>query len=250
MEETQCQREHCHNTIQQVPGNHRRRLYCSDTCKQQAFRERKQQHDQEKRQAAIRERWSGFRPDTQQVLETVMVVCSEALYGKEENLMTRLAEAIRAEQSQPAQTQHEDPKRKPSAKMTKADTRELEQARADILRLYQERAREQEVFHQLYEQLQDLSLDLGAARHRIAELEEHPVMLSDLLFALGAQLDYPEFWFDSPQWKVSAAIPKGREYWQRFCERAAAMEVKAAYEAAQQRVSELKKEGEQLRAAC
>lgn len=247
MEETQCQYTHCRNMVQQVPGNHRRRLYCSDSCKQSAFRERVMQREKEAREAAIRKRWDGFQHDTQQLLERVMQVCGKALHGAEESLMTRLAEAIRTEQGQ---AKHEEPERKPGARMTKADMRELEQARADVLRLYQERAREQEEFHQLYEQLQGLQLDLGVARHRITELEQHPIMLSDLLFKLGTQLDYPELWFHSAQWKERAAIPKGNEYWQRFCERAAAMEVKAAYEAAQQRVKELKKEGEQLRAAC
>jgi hypothetical protein len=250
MEETQCQYKSCHNPVKQTPGNHRKRLFCSDTCKQKAHRNRKSQREQEARQAAIRERWAGLQPNTQELLERVMQVCSQALYGKEENLMQLLAEAIRTEQGQPIQTRHEELEGKPSAKMTKADMQELEQAHAGLLRLHQERAREQEVFHQLYEQLQNLQIDLGAARHRIAELEQHPVMLSDLLFELGAQLDYPELWFHSVQWKERAAIPKGQEYWQRFCERAAAMEVKAAYEAAQQRVKELKKEGEQLQAAC
>lgn len=250
MEKTQCQYTHCRNMIQQVPGNHRRRLYCSDSCKQSAFRERIMQREKEAREAAIRARWDGFQHDTQQILERVMLVCGQALHGEEESLMKQLAEAIRAEQTQPT------PERKPSTKMTKANMRELEQARADLLRLYQENARASEEIHQLVELTHDLQLDLGgqlgAARYRIAELEQqlaHPVMLSDLLFELGTQLDYPEFWFDSPQWKVSAAIPKGQEYWQRFCERAAAMEVRAAYEAAQQRIKERGKEGEQLQAA-
>jgi hypothetical protein len=104
MEETQCQYTHCRNIVQQQPGNHRRRLYCSDSCKQSAFRERVTQREKEAREAAIRERWDGFQPDTQQLLERVMQVCSEVLHGAEESLMQRLAEAIKAEQAQPAQT--------------------------------------------------------------------------------------------------------------------------------------------------
>src|SRR6266568_4990461 len=103
MEETQCQYGPCRNIVQQVPGNHRRRLYCSDSCKQSTFRERVMQREKEAREAAIRERWDGFQPDTQQLLERVMQICNQALHGEEANLMKRLAEAIKAEQNQPIQ---------------------------------------------------------------------------------------------------------------------------------------------------
>lgn len=103
MEETRCQYRFCRRPIQQKPGNHRRRLYCSDSCKQSAFRERVTRREQEAREAAIRERWDGFQPDMQQLLEHIMQVCNQTLHGKEEDLMKRLAEAIKAEQVQPAQ---------------------------------------------------------------------------------------------------------------------------------------------------
>ncbi len=103
MEETQCQYRFCHRPIQQKPGNHRRRLYCSDSCKQSAFRERVMQRQQEAREDAMRERWAGLQPHTQEILEAVMQVCSQALHGSEENLIKRLATAIRAEQTQPTQ---------------------------------------------------------------------------------------------------------------------------------------------------
>lgn len=55
--------------------------------------------------------------------------------------------------------------------LAKGERQELEQARADLLRLYQERARGNEEIHRLSELVYDLQRDLGAARHRIAELE-------------------------------------------------------------------------------
>jgi hypothetical protein len=163
---------------------------------------------------------------------------------------------------------------------------ELEEARADLLRLRQERAREQEEIHDLSELAQAQQMHLRAGRERITNLETEgvqqermmreqaetgrdqvqqrfkeyvsmtnerlsqlsgelaqlrqereraarPVMLGDLLFELGRKLGYPELWFESPEWKEQAKVMKGREYWHRFCERAAAWEVKAAYEAAQ-----------------
>ena len=103
MEETQCQYRFCHRPIQQKPGNHRRRLYCSDSCKQSAFRERLIQHEKEARETTIREHWDGFQPETQQLLERIMQVCNQALHGEEANLMKLLAEAIKAEQVQPIQ---------------------------------------------------------------------------------------------------------------------------------------------------
>ena len=38
--ETECAREYCHNVIQQVPGVHRQRKYCSDGCRMEAYRDR------------------------------------------------------------------------------------------------------------------------------------------------------------------------------------------------------------------
>lgn len=52
------------------------------------------------------------------------------------------------------------------------DLQELEQARATLIQLYQERALEQEEIHRLSELSQDGQQQLGATRNRITELEE------------------------------------------------------------------------------
>ncbi|MGH2481077.1 MAG: hypothetical protein ACRDHW_15585, partial [Ktedonobacteraceae bacterium] len=55
--------------------------------------------------------------------------------------------------------------------VSKADAQELEQARADLRRLYQERAREQEQHHQLYETCCSQRMHLETAQQKIKDLE-------------------------------------------------------------------------------
>ncbi len=65
IEQTQCDGPNCDNLINQQPGGHRRRRFCSDDCKQRAYRDRQG----ERRQREIRERWADFSPETQQYLD-------------------------------------------------------------------------------------------------------------------------------------------------------------------------------------
>jgi hypothetical protein len=65
IEQTQCDGPGCTNLINQQPGGHRRRRFCSDDCKQRAYRDRQG----ERRQREIRERWADFSPETQQYLD-------------------------------------------------------------------------------------------------------------------------------------------------------------------------------------
>jgi len=60
----------CGAPLSQVDGGHRRRHYCNNNnaCKQAAHRLRQDK----KREQEVRERWSGFAPDTQNYLEWLM----------------------------------------------------------------------------------------------------------------------------------------------------------------------------------
>jgi chemotaxis regulatin CheY-phosphate phosphatase CheZ len=256
-EQARC--EECDRPIERVRG-HRARRYCSDTCKQKAYQSRQAQKEVEARRVRLR----AICPD----LEELAIELLDELAGVNNHELAQRVVAAIARQMEYRQqgleqvqerfrayveTTNErvgnlcgelaqcrrELERKPHMRMTRPEFRELEQAREDLLRLYQERAREQEEIHRLYELAQDYQRDLGAARNRIAELEQQaarPVHIGDLLFELGAQLNYPELWFSSPEWKESARILVGREYWRRFCERGAVLEVRAAYEVAKQRV--------------
>lgn len=65
IEQTQCDGPGCDNLINQQPGGHRRRRFCTDDCKQRAYRDRRE----ERHQQEIRERWADFSPETQQYLD-------------------------------------------------------------------------------------------------------------------------------------------------------------------------------------
>jgi hypothetical protein len=55
MEEVLCARPFCRKGVPQMPG-HRKRLYCSDACKQEAYRERLREKKWEERKERIRQR--------------------------------------------------------------------------------------------------------------------------------------------------------------------------------------------------
>ena len=257
--EVQAHCKECGKPIAIVRG-HRVRRYCNDVCRQKAYQSRQAQKEVEARRARLRT----ICPDLEELaIELLDELAGENNHELAQRVATAIARQMEYRQEgldqvqerfrayveitnerisnlcgELAECRHEL-ERKPHMRMTRPEFRELEQARADVLMLRQARAREQEELHQLVELSRDLQLQLGAARNRITELEQQParlILLGDLLFELGGMLNYPEFWFESPQWKVRAAIPAGCVYWERFCERAAAMEVRAAYEVAKQRV--------------
>jgi hypothetical protein len=68
--QTTCQQ--CTRTIQ-VQRGHRPKRYCSNACKQQAFRQAKL----EKRRDALRQQWSRYHPEAQKSLEALMRVYGE-----------------------------------------------------------------------------------------------------------------------------------------------------------------------------
>jgi hypothetical protein len=58
----------CHNPVAQVSGGHQPRRYCNDACKQMAYRRRQE----ENRREAMRQRWRGYKPRTQEILESTL----------------------------------------------------------------------------------------------------------------------------------------------------------------------------------
>ncbi len=76
----------CHNPVTQIGGGHRVRKYCNDACKQRAYRTRQE----ERRREAMRQRWAGYRPRTQELLES-------ALRYHEPEVVNLMLEALEAE---------------------------------------------------------------------------------------------------------------------------------------------------------
>lgn len=227
--------EVCHTPISLAKG-HRPRRYCSDSCKQRAYLEREAHTRREARMARLRADYPAFSQETLDLLDGF------AALGNHE-IVERIAQAIVQEQRSLSNElarprQHHQRADKPQ-RFTKAEARELEQARADLKRLSQERSREVEEFHQLSVLFHEQRIQLQAAENHIAQLEQtrRVVMLSDLLYEHGQALDFPELWYASPADDAKQKIIKGEVFWRRFCDRASAQEVKAAYEVAQQLTS-------------
>lgn len=84
----------CQKPIEQVPGNHRKREYCGNTCKQTDFRKRERLKERERKQAKLRERWGDLLPETLQQLDLITQCMS--LEAAE-----RVAAAITAERGRP-----------------------------------------------------------------------------------------------------------------------------------------------------
>jgi|GEM_PF-3484390 hypothetical protein len=76
----------CGTRVPQVGGGHQPRRYCNDACKQRAYRTRQE----EKKRAAMRQRWAGYRPRTQELLES-------ALRYHEPEVVNLMLEALEAE---------------------------------------------------------------------------------------------------------------------------------------------------------
>ncbi len=85
----------CGAEIVQIGGGHRIRQYCTDTCKQRAYQERKEQA----RLSALRTVWAGYLPQTQAFLVFLTHQYSEAfarqfaqLIDEEKQHSSRLSE--------------------------------------------------------------------------------------------------------------------------------------------------------------
>ncbi len=96
-----CKREGCDNLVEQAPGSHRPRQYCSDTCKQSDYRQRAKEKLLAQRQAKLRERWGDLLPETLEQLDIMLRELGEeavehiATMGASE-VKERLEEAERA----------------------------------------------------------------------------------------------------------------------------------------------------------
>ncbi len=117
--------KYCHRPLEQRPGG-RRREYCDDACRQRAHRLRQGEA------AAIRaeqeiESWGVFLPATVKYLAGLLAAGNWDTARKLANLM--LAEQDFSRRKKPRDT---------------SDRAELEQARADLSRIRQDRAREAE----------------------------------------------------------------------------------------------------------
>jgi hypothetical protein len=172
-------------------SGHRTREYCDDVCRQAARRSRQ---EVARRCQCVEqvEGWGTFLPATVAYLANLLLSGNE----EGEKAARRLAGIVQAEQGELAQLQErfrqyvavtnerletltgelaaarQQRERSPRPKpLMKGERQELEQARADLLRLYQERARQSEEIHRLVELTRDLQMHLGAARNRIADLE-------------------------------------------------------------------------------
>jgi hypothetical protein len=90
-EPTYCAYEHCQRPIEVIPGGHRRKEYCNDTCRQAAHRLRRQR-EQRERHAEMNRIWTKYQsPRLCAVLERVR-------REQEEAALMRLIVAIDEEQ--------------------------------------------------------------------------------------------------------------------------------------------------------
>jgi hypothetical protein len=67
-----CKREGCDNLVEQAPGSHWPRQYCSDTCKQGDYRQRAKEKLLARRQAELRERWGDLLSETLEQLDIML----------------------------------------------------------------------------------------------------------------------------------------------------------------------------------
>lgn len=95
-----CKREGCHNLVEQVPGSHRQRQYCSDSCKQNDYRQRVREKLLAQRQAELRERWGDLLPETLEELDSMLRELGEAAAH-------RMVATIFAEKRQPRGAGHQ-----------------------------------------------------------------------------------------------------------------------------------------------
>lgn len=84
----------CQKPIKQIPGNHRKREYCCNTCKQTDFRKRERLRDLERKRAKLRERWGNLLPETLMQLDLITQYMSQ-------EAAERVAATIAAEKGRP-----------------------------------------------------------------------------------------------------------------------------------------------------
>lgn len=176
---TACQREGCQHQVEQQAGQHRRRRYCSNRCKQLAYRERVKQNQAREQQARVRARWGDLLPETLSILERIL-----ASFGEETT--HQIAEAIAAEKQRCDVGGNQCP-----AAAREDESRLLEQAQARLVDLEQQLSR--------YRQI----VDLDERKH-----------LEQQLLAIGEQIGYRSF---LPADHLTA-VGSGLTCWQAFAQ--------------------------------
>jgi hypothetical protein len=180
----ECKREGCHNLVEQVPGNHRRRQYCSDICKQMDYRRRSREKSLSQRQAELRQRWGDLLPETLEDLSGILAALGE-------EVAQRIAAAIATEKQQ----------------VTIAGKERLEEAEVVD-------EEDQDLLEQAQARLADLEQQLERYRH-IVDLDDRRCLEQQLL-DIGEQIGYRSF---LPADHL-VAIGSGLEFWRSFAETA------------------------------
>ncbi|HVB25343.1 MAG TPA: hypothetical protein VNG51_25620 [Ktedonobacteraceae bacterium] len=216
MSEATCQYIHCGRHIVVTPG-HRPRSYCDDRCKVAAYRLRQEQAERARHLEALHAQFGGYDEKTLQLLDSIMqrgsvelaqrvawAINAEA--GKQVHAATRAAtQKVWELQKQVKELEQEiaglrEKQRARVDKMklkTAGNLQELEQARADLRRLYQTTIAHLEQELATYRQIVDLS--------DRARLERQ-------LYDIGEQIGYRQF--------IPAdhllMVGQGEEFWRAF----------------------------------
>lgn len=175
--ETACQV--CGDPIEQVPGGHRQRLYCSDVCRQQAFRARQLAA----RRSLCIERvqtWGSFQPATVDYLVSLFLLGSE----ENEEGARKLAALIVSEQGQ-APVQSDDAREK------------LLQAGQRIQKLEKQVEIQRRQLGQYYQRFYPLPL----------------AVMEEKLLALGAEVNYRRLLKIN---ELTVDVGPGAEAWREF----------------------------------
>lgn len=215
------------------------REYCNDTCRQRGKRARDERKAREQQQAAMRERWSGYLPEVQQVLEDVMQLHS---VGLAERVTNAIKAAYETDTSLSRNTVAYQEKLAACAKLIEKLERQVEVQKQRLGQYYQ---------------------SSSAQAARIAELEQEltkyrardfRAKLEAKFMALGEALQFRAL--------LLVGVIGGSSYWRAFMERAdtetllkATLAAEAFYENLtapklehqQKRIAELEQECKRLR---
>jgi hypothetical protein len=164
----------CGGEIIQLGGDHRQRQYCDDTCRQAAFRKRREEQQRRQCEAKV-QTWGNFQPETVSLLAGL-------LYGGSEDYARRLTRIIQREQGQ-------------DTGVLSQNLAEAREKLAACARHTQKLERQVQVQHErlgLYYQasFRVSELEREVARYReVLDLSQRAELQTELL-ALGAALSY------------------------------------------------------------
>lgn len=179
----------CHKLLEQIPGNHRKREYCGNTCKQTDFRKRKRLEDLERQQAHLRECWGGLLPETLTLLDTIMQSMSQ-------EVAEQTAAAIVAEKQRPVSLlSWEEAEARARLHNYLNDGWYLESTQRLFIRLFQTgQIAPSEVREAINHERSSLQGQLVARDQATndAEIEQRHRQLGQLLIECGKRLKYQE----------------------------------------------------------